>query len=188
MDDHRFGDDVEHLGGDEGGALLGPGVGEQHQKFVAADPSDRVAGADDGAKPPGDFRQDLVACGVAERVVGKLEPVEVEKENGQPAVPPASAFDSYRQPVLKQAPVGKARQFVVAGRGRFRFFRESSAGDVEGVVRGPVAVAGGVHAADELDGNLPAVLRLDERVFSFGHKHESPRSCPKRSNTFFHSG
>ncbi len=73
------------------GGGVGLGVGrqllEQDAELVAAPPADRVPGAHAGDKPRRDLLEQEVAGGVAERVVDRLEPVEVEVEHGERPAP-----------------------------------------------------------------------------------------------------
>ncbi len=57
-----------------------PGTAQQQRELVATQPGQRVAAADRAGKPFGDQAQQLVAGGVAERVVDRLEAVEVEQQ------------------------------------------------------------------------------------------------------------
>ncbi len=52
---------------------------EQHREFVAAEPRDQVVLLDRAGQPLGDVDQHDVAGGVAERLVGLFEVVEVEQ-------------------------------------------------------------------------------------------------------------
>ena len=53
-------------------------VTENDREFVAAEPRDRVGVPDQPPQLTGDGHQQLVADGMAERVVDRLETVEVE--------------------------------------------------------------------------------------------------------------
>ena len=61
------------------GVLLALGDGLQHDEFVAAEAGDHIDRTDDGAEPGRDFLEQLVADRVTERVVDRLEPVEVDQ-------------------------------------------------------------------------------------------------------------
>ena len=56
--------------------------GQHHQDLLAADPVDRVAGAQGRPHRVGNVLQDRVAGGVAELVVDPLEVVEVAEQEG----------------------------------------------------------------------------------------------------------
>ncbi len=58
-------------------------LGEDNDEFVAARALDRIAGANAGVEPAGDFLEQGVADIVAERVVDLLEIVEIEKHDRQ---------------------------------------------------------------------------------------------------------
>ena len=62
--------------------VLSVGPGQDDEDLLAADPVDRVAGAQRGAHRVGDVLQDGVAGGVAELVVDALEVVEVAEQQG----------------------------------------------------------------------------------------------------------
>ena len=65
---------------DRGGRLDGRVV-QQHRELVAAEPGRGVAGPDAAADPVGHRGQQLVAGLVAEAVVDRLEPVQVDEEH-----------------------------------------------------------------------------------------------------------
>jgi hypothetical protein len=59
--------------------------------------------------------QQLVAGGVAERVVDLLEPVEVEEEQRDVLVQPVRGAERAPQAVLEALPIGQAGEAVVVG-------------------------------------------------------------------------
>ena len=69
--------------GDARRIVHGRRVVDQHRELVAAEPGDRVARADALLEPPRHRHEQLIADGVAERVVHDLEAVEVEEEHGE---------------------------------------------------------------------------------------------------------
>jgi hypothetical protein len=60
------------------GVLITLRVGLQHHELVSAEPRDHVTWADDRLEPRRDLLEQFVANRVAERVVDRLEPVEVD--------------------------------------------------------------------------------------------------------------
>ena len=63
-------------------------------ELVAAEAGDRVAGPEARAEPLADGREELVADGVAEALVDRLEPVEVEQDQGDRVVLASRVQDS----------------------------------------------------------------------------------------------
>ena len=80
------------------GEARGVGVvdqaGQDDRELVAAEPADRVPGADGGAQPRGHLTEQLVARGVAEGVVDLLEPVEVAEQDAEARAAVASGSAS----------------------------------------------------------------------------------------------
>ncbi len=70
--------DVDELFGDERRVLLVPQFGDDQDELVSAEPRDRVAFALSRSQPLGHLDQQLVAGGVPQRVVDRLEAIEVE--------------------------------------------------------------------------------------------------------------
>src|SRR4051812_48079636 len=88
---------------------------EQHGELVAAEARRGVAGADAGGEALADLEQDLVAGGVAEAVVDRLEVVEVDEDDGQADVVAAHAADGVADALGEQRAVGEAGDRVVEG-------------------------------------------------------------------------
>ena len=65
-----------------GPTAFGIDVVEQHRELVPAEPRREVGGAQLGAQPLADLRQQPVTDVMAERVVDELEAVEVEEHHG----------------------------------------------------------------------------------------------------------
>ena len=98
--------------GDAGGSR-DVGVFEQDGELVAAKPRGRVLGADRRPQPMRGLDQDVVAGGVTEAVVDRLEVVEVDEEDRQ--VADLAAVEGVFDPFPEQAPVGQSRQRIVEG-------------------------------------------------------------------------
>jgi hypothetical protein len=82
-------------------------------ELVAAEAGDRVAGPDGAGDALGDVAQHLVADVVPERVVDKLQPVQVDEEHRQRRPGPPRPRERVRQPVEQQRPVRQPGQRVV---------------------------------------------------------------------------
>src|SRR4051812_20150947 len=91
------------------------GAGQNHQEFLAAEAPEDV----DAAQPlAGDVRQFLqhrIAGGVAERVVDRLEVVDIEKADGERLAQPLRARALARQRIEHEAAVVAAGQLVADG-------------------------------------------------------------------------
>ena len=83
--------------------------GLHDHEFIAAHPRDGVGLANEAAQPLGDDPEQLVAAGMAERIVDGLELIEVEMMDGHhfAALNPAQHVF---EPVVQQHPVGKIGQ------------------------------------------------------------------------------
>ena len=78
LEHHRRGQHVEQARDER---LRIASAGREHGELVAAQPGDRVAGAQRVAQPLAADRQQPVARGVAERIVDLLEVIEVEERD-----------------------------------------------------------------------------------------------------------
>jgi hypothetical protein len=90
-DAERFGERGAESFGDVARVEHAVVLGAQHDELVATPPTDHVAGAHDLPEPLGDMYEHLVARIVAVDVVGVLEAVEVDEEDGELAHPRAVA-------------------------------------------------------------------------------------------------
>ena len=86
---------------------------EQDRELVAAEARRGVAGPELVAQPVGRGHEQLVAGGVAEAVVDRLEPVEVEDHHRERPLAPGEAGDRVVDAVGEQGAVGQLRQRVV---------------------------------------------------------------------------
>ena len=84
-------------------------------EFVAAQPGQRVGGADRGGDPLCDSAQQLVADGVAQGVVDVPEAIEVEQQDRNHAALAAGAGQLLAEPIVQQGPVGQAGEPIVQG-------------------------------------------------------------------------
>ena len=84
-------------------------------EFVAAQPGQRVGGADRGGDPLRDSAQQLVADGVAQGVVDVPEAIEIEQQDRNHAALAAGAGQLLAEPIVQQGPVGQAGEPIVQG-------------------------------------------------------------------------
>ena len=88
-------------------------LAEDDHELVAADAGHEVRGPHVLVQPLGHVHQQLVAVGVAERVVDQLEAVEVEEEQGDVGVVDGGLLEHAGQVLLHHPAVGQPRQAVV---------------------------------------------------------------------------
>ena len=84
-------------------------------EFVAAQPGQRVGGADRGGDPLCDSAQQLVADGVTQGVVDVPEAIEIEQQDRNHAALAAGAGQLLAEPIVQQGPVGQAGEPIVQG-------------------------------------------------------------------------
>ena len=86
----------------------------EHHEFVAAEARDEILRPQHRAQTVGDRAQQLVAAGMAQRVVDLLELVEVDEQQGRH---PAGLMRNLQKAfdlVAEIDPVGQRGQFVIA--------------------------------------------------------------------------
>ena len=86
---------------------------EQDHELVAAEARRGVRGADAGGEARGGLAEQLVARGVAERVVDVLEHVEVDEEDRRLGLRARGAGEGVLEPVHEQQAVRQAGERVV---------------------------------------------------------------------------
>jgi len=90
---------------------------DQESELVTAEARDGIAGAADPIQPARDGDQELVSGAVSHRVVHQLEPVQIEKQHGEPAAQPSPGPRlGLAQSLHEQGPVGKPGERVVERR------------------------------------------------------------------------
>ena len=100
----------------EGEGLVDPhDVLHEDDELVAAEAGHRVGGTHDPLEPAGHLDEQVVADGVAERVVDDLEPVEVEEEHRHRTGPAPGPGQGLAQLIHEQPAVGQPGQRVVQG-------------------------------------------------------------------------
>ncbi len=111
--DDRQRERVEDALGGVGGLLAVGDVLEQHRELVAAEARGGVGPADALVEAPRDLLQHLVARGVAEAVVDRLEVVEVEEDHREAALLAPAAGERVADALREQGAVGQAGDAVV---------------------------------------------------------------------------
>ena len=109
----RFGERAEDALGLLLEVLDGRLVLEEDRELVAAEARDRVAGTYRVAEAIADCEQQLVADGVTEAVVHRLEAVEVDDDDPDGAVVAGSACECVLHAIREQRPVREIRERVV---------------------------------------------------------------------------
>ena len=115
LEQQRLRERLEDPLGGVGGVLRAADVLEQDRELVAAEARGGVAGADARVQALGDLEQHLVAGGVAEAVVDRLEVVEVDEDDGQARALAAGARDGVAHALDEQRAVGEVGDGVVEG-------------------------------------------------------------------------
>ena len=98
-------DTLGHRAGDELGTGRHRHITDEHDELVPAEPSDRVAAAEDARDARGDGLEQFVAGAVAEGVVDRLEVVEVDEQGRRLAVVARDALQQVLGTVEDQGPV-----------------------------------------------------------------------------------
>src|SRR6202011_1821185 len=89
---------------------------QQDDELIAARPGDHVARVERLAQTRGDFTQDAVADAVTERVVDRLEPVEVDVEQGETAIVERRRFQYGVEALFEREAIRQAGQTVAMRR------------------------------------------------------------------------
>ena len=111
----RLGEGLDDAFGGVRGLLEALHVLQEDRELIPAEAGRRVACANARFESLGHVEQHLVAGGVAEAVVDRLEVVEVEEDHGQALVVAARARDRVPHPLDEQRAVGEVRHRVVEG-------------------------------------------------------------------------
>ena len=115
LEHERTGEGVQDPARHRGRAPCAVGAGTQHHELVASDAGEGVAGSNDRDQSLGDLRQCSVAHPVAECVVDRLEPVEIDEEHPDRLQGPATDGEGVSQAIEKERLVGQAGELVVEG-------------------------------------------------------------------------
>ena len=89
------------------------GIPEKHGELIAPDSGGKVAGPQRRLDSVADGRQELVAGGVAERVVDDLEVVEIEEQDDRDEPGGIGRLEALGHALGEECPVGEPRQGVV---------------------------------------------------------------------------
>ena len=119
--------------------LIGPALLDDC-KFVTAQSRQHVGFPDRGLQTSSDFNQQLVSGRMPERVIDRLEPIEVDHHDRDRAAVPLQALARFLELRIEFGPVRKSRQRVVAREVDDLRLRPSPLGDVF-VRRQPPAVS-----------------------------------------------
>jgi len=95
--------------------VVGVGAGHHAEELVASPADDRVIGAQSHPEAGVDTPQRTVACGVADRVVGPLQVVDVDERDLQPFAVPPRPFDLATDQHLADPAPESAGQVVELG-------------------------------------------------------------------------
>jgi hypothetical protein len=145
---------VDDATGQRGGVGRLVDVDLQNREFIAAHACQRITGSEQTAQPLGDSGQQLVASGMAQRIIDILKVVEIQKLLGHHGIGPGLA-QRLLEPLAKQRPIGQPRERIVMGQVGDGGLRAAQLGDV--LMRGdPTAVR---HRLDG-DGKMTAVAEL----------------------------
>ena len=125
-----------------------------HDELVPTEAPQRIAAADHAVESRGDRLQQFVAGAVTERVVDRLEVVEVDEQRRDRRLLASRAREHLLDTIQDQRPVGQARQRVVRRQER-KFFICLLALGLEGLAH--------PHEA-ELEAQLNYAQRLIERL------------------------
>ena len=125
-------DRVQHVTGEGQRLVRARDILQQNGEFVAAQPGERVAGADLLAQPQGKRNQQLVAAQMAHALVHDLEAVEVDQQDGEAHILAGAAAARHRltQSVGQQGAVRQGGQRVVQRVMLHPFLGDLARGDV----------------------------------------------------------
>ena len=93
--------------------IIWVGADGKNHEFVAPQTGDRIAGAQHASQALGDAAQQLVADGVAERVVDHLEAIKIEEQQQTALVVALRLFHGVLDAVVKQQAVRQAGQRIM---------------------------------------------------------------------------
>ena len=102
----------------------------EHDEFVAAEPRHEILGPQHRAQAVGDRAQQLVAAGMAQRVVDLLELVEIDEQQRRKLLGALLDRQQAADFVAEIDPVGKLGEFVVACQMADAGFRVLALGNV----------------------------------------------------------
>ena len=121
---------IDDAAGEACGIFAGMDVLLEHDEFVAAEAGDKILGPQHFAQAVGDRAQQLVAAGMAERVVDLLELVEVDEQQRRQLIGALLGGKQAADLVAEIDPVGQRGEFVVARQMADARFGVAPLGDV----------------------------------------------------------
>lgn len=124
----RRGDRVQQLGGKRGGILLALDLGCNDEELVTAQAHGGIGAAYRAAQTVRDLLEQRVANPMTQRVVDRLETVQVDEHQHHGHAGAGRAFDLVLQPFAEQMPVAEPGQCIVVSQmAQLGFgFRESA--------------------------------------------------------------
>ena len=153
-----------------GGVLGGVDVLLEHDEFVAAEARDEILRAQHLAQPVGDRAQQLVAAGMAERIVDLLELVEVDEQQRGQVLGIVLDASSRSISSRKLTPVRKRGQFVEARQMADLGFGVAPLGDVfeqhDGAAAGHRLESPGQRPVAAMSGSAVMISRACELSIS----------------------
>ena len=138
-------------------------IGRQRQhdgELVAAQPCDEIVRAHGRRQAFGHRGQQLVARGVAQSVVDRLEPLEVQAQHRDPAVGACRLLQHLAQSLVEQHPVAEAGQRVIV---RHETYFGVCLVPFGHVLVGRHPTAAGHRPMQDVD-HASVAVRVDERV------------------------
>jgi hypothetical protein len=136
---------------------------DEYGELVAAQSSSGVLGAQGGTDASSHRAQQGIADRVAQRVVHRLEVIEIDEENGELMIVAAASLDSMPQSILQERTVGQAGQGIVEGLVLELSFKFVSARDVVARDGEPAPILFGDAAHRHLDIALAPVVSHEAR-------------------------
>ncbi len=165
LDHVRLGDRLDDAVGQAFDLLAALRVGDDDRELVAAHAADMAVGADFIDQPLGDRAKHGVALGVAERVVDRLEAVEIEEQDRARHIAGGRGAQRLAEQLADAAAVGQAREHVDIGEMGQPLLRLADLGDVGADPAEAFEAAGGVD--DRIAGDRDPALAARGLQFHF---------------------
>ena len=109
VDVHRRFEAAHDLARRDGRVVHPAQPAQDHDELVATHPRDRVLLPHGAPQPLAELHQERVAHGVAEAVVDRLEPVDIEEGHGDDLAGPLGMLEDLAEPLVEQGTVRQAR-------------------------------------------------------------------------------
>ena len=101
------------------------------RKFIAAKSGQNVRFTQRKTQPARQFLEQLIASGVAKRIVDMFEPIEVQQKDCESLLPPPKPRQGLFQFFVQECSVADARQGIMAGHIRNLLFGQFSCRDID---------------------------------------------------------